>query len=162
VILLPLLAPILAAAAPVVAPPVQGEGLGPTDPTFRAIAAADGELFGASNACDLETFASLIDEDFEFYHDRTGLTVGREALVEATRANLCHKVRRTLVGRSLRVFPLANYGALEMGEHRFCNLVETPGCRPEREGSAKFVMLWRSRPGGYRLARVISYDHVDR
>lgn len=160
-ILLPLLASILAAAAPVVAP-AQGEGLSPSDPTFRAIAAADGELFGPSNACDLKTFASLIDADFEFYHDRTGLTVGRDALVEATRANLCNKVRRTLVGRSLRVFPLAHYGALEMGEHRFCNLVETPVCRPEREGSAKFVMLWRLRPGGYRLARVISYDHVDR
>ncbi|HEX4963221.1 MAG TPA: hypothetical protein VF173_20485, partial [Thermoanaerobaculia bacterium] len=44
---------------------------------FRTIAALDTQLFDAYNKCDLEKFASLLVEDLEFYHDQTGLSLGR-------------------------------------------------------------------------------------
>ena len=55
----------------------QAKGLEQSDPIYQAIERADAKLFGASNNCDIATFASLIDEDFEFYHDKTGLTDGK-------------------------------------------------------------------------------------
>jgi Domain of unknown function (DUF4440) len=39
-----------------------------------AITALDAALFDASNKCDLDKFASLIDENVEFYHDQGGVT----------------------------------------------------------------------------------------
>jgi ketosteroid isomerase-like protein len=131
------------------------------DALFKTIQQADAALFGASNRCDLKAFANLIDEDFEFYHDKTGLTAGKAAMVNATEKNLCHKVRRTLIESSLQVFPIHGYGAIEMGSHQFCNLVETPVCEARTSGTGRFFMLWRKRASGYKLARVISYDHVD-
>jgi hypothetical protein len=132
-----------------------------SDALFKTIQQADAELFGASNRCDLKAFANLIDEDFEFYHDKTGLTVGKAALVNATEKNLCHKVRRTLIESSLQVFPIQDYGAIETGSHEFCNLVETPVCEARTNGTGRFFMLWRKRADGYKLARVVSYDHVN-
>lgn len=132
-----------------------------SDPLFKTIQQADTDLFGASNRCDIKAFANLVDEDFEFYHDKTGLTIGKAALIDATERNLCHKVRRTLIEPSLQVYPMQNYGAIEMGSHEFCNLVETPVCESRTNGTGRFFMLWRKRADGYKLARVISYDHVN-
>jgi hypothetical protein len=141
--------------------PAVADSLPPDDRLFKAIQQADADLFGASNRCDLKAFANLIDEDFEFYHDKTGLTVGKAALIDATEKNLCHKVRRTLIESSLQVFPIHDYGAIEMGSHQFCNLVETPVCEARTSGTGRFFMLWRKRADRYKLARVISYDHVN-
>lgn len=137
------------------------DSLSHDDALFKSIQQADADLFGASNRCDIKAFANLIDEDFEFYHDKTGLTVGKAALIDATEKNLCHKVRRTLIESSLEVYPIQDYGAIEMGSHEFCNLVETPVCEARTNGTGRFFMLWRKRGDGYKLARVISYDHVN-
>jgi len=128
------------------------------DELFRTIAALDGELFDAYNRCDLEKFASLLTEDLEFYHDQTGLSRGRQATVDAVKANICGKVHRDLVPGSLEVYPLKNYGAVEMGSHRFCDPKKTEKCG-EDSGIAKFVMLWQNKDGAWKITRVISYDH---
>ncbi len=59
------------------------------------------------------------------------------------------------------MFPLrcgdALYGAIMTGEHRFH--VRAPG-RPEAlDGVAKFTHLWLLQDGGWKLARVLSFDH---
>jgi ketosteroid isomerase-like protein len=125
---------------------------------FRTVAALDGGLFDAYNRCDLEKFASFLAEDLEFYHDQTGLSRGRQATVDAVKNNICGKVHRDLVPGSLEVYPLKNYGAVEMGSHRFCDPKKTEKCG-EDSGIAKFVMLWQNQDGAWKLTRVISYDH---
>jgi ketosteroid isomerase-like protein len=128
------------------------------DELFRTIAALDGELFDAYNRCDLEKFASLLTEDLEFYHDQTGLSRGRQATVDAVKNNICGKVHRDLVPGSLEVYPLKDYGAVEMGSHRFCDPKKTEKCG-EDSGIAKFVMLWQNKDGAWKITRIISYDH---
>lgn len=152
---------VLAAASVLLQMQSSADAAARDEALVQTIRKLDRDLFDASLRCDIATFAGLLDEDFEFYHDRTGLTVGKAALVENTRKNLCGKVRRDLVEPSLEVFPLENYGAVETGTHMFCNLVETPVCQPRTSGTGRFVMLWRKRASGFKLARVISYDHVD-
>jgi hypothetical protein len=33
-------------------------------------------------------------------------------------------------------------------------------CDPDKDGIAKFVMLWQNQAGTWKLTRVISYNHV--
>jgi hypothetical protein len=140
--------------------PTLADGLKPDDAGYQAVKALDAKLFQAYNDCDLETLASLVDDNLEFYHDKTGLSVGKNSFIAAIKKNICHKVRRELVPTSLEVFPLQSYGAIELGQHTFCNLAETPDCKAETNGIGRFFMLWQKQGDQYRLTRVISYDHL--
>jgi len=124
------------------------------NPLFKTIQSLDAQLFEAYNHCDLATFSSLVADDLEFYHDVTGFTPGRQALVDGVKNNICGKVTRELVPGTLEVYPIANYGAVEIGVHRFHH----PGHENE-VGEAKFIELWQNKDGAWKLTRVISFDH---
>jgi hypothetical protein len=117
------------------------------------IARLDSILFDAYNNCKLEVFASLVSEDVEFYHDRGGLNTSKPDLVEALRKNICGKVQRELLKGSIEVYPIPNYGAVQMAAHRFRNNQEKEKT-PSR--FSKFVHTWHRENGGWKLARVIS------
>ncbi len=125
------------------------------DRLFETIAAMDKRLFDAYNDCDLNTLGALVTDDLEFYHDKTGLAVGRQVFIDSIRNNICGKVRRVLVPGSLEVYRLNQYGAVEIGVHRF----QHPGHEEEGVGEAKFVTLWQFKGGEWKITRVISYDH---
>ena len=132
----------------------QADPLPPGDPLYQQIAKLDAELFAASNRCDLETFGRYAADDLEFYHDRSGLSVGKADLLQKTKANICGKMVRELVPGSLEVHPLPGYGAIEIGTHRFLHPKE-----PGNIGQARFIHLWQHKDGAWKLTRVISYDH---
>jgi hypothetical protein len=122
----------------------------------RAISALDTQLFDAYNNCDIDKLGSLVVDDLEFYHDKTGLAVGKQPFLVAIKNNICGKVRRELVKGSLEVYPLKGYGAVEIGVHRFYH----PGTQDhDVVGEAKFVQLWQYKDGAWKVSRVISYDH---
>lgn len=126
------------------------------DALFATIQSLDTRLFDAYNQCDLKTFGSLLAEDLEFYHDKTGLMRGRQAVVDAVKNNICGKVTRELVPGTLEVYPMANYGAVEIGVHRFHH----PGDKgTEGVGEARFIHLWQETDGTWKVTRVISFDH---
>jgi hypothetical protein len=121
------------------------------DELFKAIKAQDAALFTAYNTCDLKTLGAMVTDDLEFYHDITGLAVGRKVFVESIQNNICGKVQRQLVESTLEVHPLKNYGAVEIGVHRFLH----PGQQDHDVlGEARFVMLWQLAVAaqGWRLA----------
>jgi ketosteroid isomerase-like protein len=136
----------------------------PDSPTssdlYDTIAVLDSALFETFNNCQLDKNATFFTEDVEFYHDQGGVTLGRDNLVASLRKNICGgttKVRRELVKGSLVVDQINNYGAVEIGEHRF---YQTEKGRPERlTGVAKFVHIWQKKDGQWRISRVISYAH---
>jgi len=120
------------------------------------ITTLDTALFAAYNQCDLEKFASFIADDVEFYHDKGGVTLGREALTDAIKKNICGKVTRALVPGTLQVYPMKGFGAVEIGVHRFHH----PGHdATEGVGEAQFIHLWQYKNGAWKITRVISYDH---
>ena len=139
-----------------------------SDPAARrlydTIAGLDRVFFDAYNSCDLKTMGQMQMEDLEFYHDRSGLTVTREANLEATRKNLCGerqnwKVQRVLVEGSLEVYPLSRYGAIEVGTHGFYRVVD--GKKDGDTGFAKFVTVWQQqKEAGWKMSRILSYDHA--
>lgn len=121
-----------------------------------AISALDTQLFDAYNNCDIDKLSSMVVDDLEFYHDKTGLAVGKKTFTESIQKYICGKVRRELVKGSLEVYPLKGYGAVEIGTHRFYH----PGTQDhDVVGEAKFVQLWQYKDGAWKLTRVISYDH---
>jgi len=122
----------------------------------KAIATLDASLFDAYNRCDLEKFASFFVENVEFYHDQGGVTLGRAALTDSVKKNICGRVTRELVPGTLQVYHMKGYGAVEMGVHRFHH----PGHEDtEAVGEGKFIHLWQYKDGAWKITRVISYDH---
>jgi hypothetical protein len=126
------------------------------DSLFKTIQALDAQLFDAYNHCDLQEFGSLLADDLEFYHDVSGLSRSRETTVEAVKRNICGKVTRELVPGTLEVYPIASYGAVEIGVHRFYRAAQE-NAKPV--GEAKFIHLWENKDGSWKLSRVISFAH---
>lgn len=85
---------------------------------FKTIQALDTQFFDVYNHCDLATISSMIADDLEFYHDKAGLALGRQALLDGLKSNMCNKVTRELVPGTLEVYPIAKYGAVVIGVHR--------------------------------------------
>ena len=121
---------------------------------YRTVAALDGQLFGAYNRCDLKTFRALLADDAEFYHDQGGAMFSPDELTASVERNICGKVRRELVAGTLEVEPIKDWGAIETGTHRFCELA-TGKC----EGIACFLHIWKNDGGHWRLSRIVSYNH---
>jgi hypothetical protein len=119
----------------------------------RAITVLDKQLFDAYNTCNIDKLGTLVTDDLEFYHDKTGLAVGKQSFLDAIKKNICGKVTRELVAGSLEVYPLHGYGAVEIGVHRFHHPTDSD------VGEAKFVQLWQYKDGAWKISRVISYDH---
>ena len=126
------------------------------DSLFIQIAQLDSVLFNAFNGRDIETFKKLFAPDLEFYHDKGGLT-GYEYTVQSLRNTAARKdgLRRELVPGSLEVYPLKDYGAIQIGAHQFCHLENgQQDC-----GTFKFVHIWRKMGNDWKITRVVSYDH---
>lgn len=159
-----------AAAEPPASPPPANIHLTPGAETaspelIAALAEKDRQLFDAVFGCKLDLLATLIAEDFEFIHDKWGQTAdsgaqfmqGMRENCERQKTGENFRARREPVEGSIRVYVLNNYGAMQMGEHRFYAL--QPG-QPDRfTESGKFIDIWRQIDGEWKLARVISYDH---
>ena len=126
---------------------------------FDKIRALDSSFFEAYNKCELAKMESLFTEDVEFYHEKRGVLTTRRSVMEVFSNNLCgdknNKVRRELVEGSLQVYPINNYGALAVGEHRFY-LTQT-GQKEKLDGVGRFTNLWQYKDGDWRMARVVSY-----
>jgi hypothetical protein len=125
------------------------------DRLFETVASLDEKLFNAYNHCDLATISSLLTDDLEFYHDKTGLSVGKKVFLDSIRDNICGKTQRDLIPGSMEIYRLDHYGAVEIGRHRFRH----PGHEEIGVGEAKFITVWRFKDGNWQMARAISYDH---
>ena len=126
------------------------------DSLFNKIAHLDSVLFNAFNGRDIETFKKLFTTDLEFYHDKGGLT-GYEYTIQSLKNTAARNdgLKRELVLGSLEVYPIKDYGAIQIGAHRFCHLENgKQDC-----GTFKFVHIWKKFGNDWKITRVVSYDH---
>lgn len=138
-----------------------------TSELVAAVTAADTALFAAVfDTCDIDALAAMVTDDMEFFHDKHGQTARSGAeFIDSIRAKCDGQrdgsnflSRRELVHASLETWPLPGYGALQSGEHRFYALAEGQPDRLVETG--RFTHVWKNEEGRWRLARVLSYDHV--
>ena len=130
----------------------------PDDPAALRdlVASLDREMFDAYNAHAIDRLMPYFAADLEFFHDTGGLSnfaQTRTGLTGVFANN--HDIRRTLVPGSLEVYPIKNYGAIEIGAHEFCH---TENGKPDC-GTFKFVQVWRYADARWTVARVVSYGH---
>lgn len=133
-----------------------------TETITKKILHLDSLFWVAYNSCDVPGMARFIAEDIEFYHDKAGLTIGKENLVATMKRGLCgnanQHLRREAVKGTVEVFPLNNIGAILRGEHVF--YVVPKGKKEYLDGIAKFTHVWRYEEGDWTMARILSYDHA--
>ena len=123
---------------------------------FETIARMDSAIFGAFNAHDVDRLMALFTDDLEFYHDTGGLSDKRQN-GEAFKKMFASTpdIRRDLVKGSLEVYPVKDYGAMEIGEHRFCHKENgKDDC-----GTFKFAMVWWKTGESWKISRVMSWGH---
>lgn len=141
----------------------------PSEPAaLRAeIQAVDDRFFTAffGTTCQPDLIRSMLSDDFEMYHDKGGVIATSAAQFMADYAEACAarqasdawRSRRELVPESLLVDPVPGFGAIEDGEHRF---YERQGDGTERlAGNAHFTHLWEKAEEGWKLKRVLSFQH---
>lgn len=123
---------------------------------FDAITRMDSAMFDAFNRHDVDRLMAMFTDDLEFYHDTGGLT-NHEQTRESFKKLFASSpdIRRDLVTGSLEVYPIKDYGAIEIGEHHFCHKENGK----DECGTFKFVMVWREIGDSWKVSRVISYGH---
>ncbi len=132
----------------------------------KTIFEQDSLLFDAIfNKHDAAYLQKVLSPDFEFYHDKGGLThtTSEEFIKDFERiwkkqeAGEKNWQRRELLKETLEVNTLNNYGVLQMADHIFyetdANGVET------LMDNAKIIHLWKETNEGWKLTRIVSYDH---
>ncbi len=127
----------------------------------------DATFWDAYIRCDVAKMSEFFWPDFEFYHDKGGLTVGLDNFVELLKTGLCGKpnfrLRREAIPDTVKLFPLQNngvtYGAVLSGDHYF--FINDNGKPEYRDGIARFFHVWLLKDGTWKMARAISYDHRD-
>ena len=140
----------LAQQATPVAPPNAGQ-------LRDTILRMDRKLFDAFNTHRADAVMALFTEDLEFFQDNDGLKNYQrcardfKALFESNT-----DIKRELLPESLEVYPIKDYGAIEIGTHRFCH---------KENGQIdcavfKFVMVWRKEGESWKVSRVVSYGHT--
>jgi Domain of unknown function (DUF4440) len=89
---------------------------------FETIARMDSAMFDAFNGHDVDRLMSMFTDDLDFYHDTGGVT-NYEQTKESFGKLFANTpdIRRDLVKGSLEVYPIKDYGAIEIGEHVFCH-----------------------------------------
>ena len=116
----------------------------------------DTAMFEAFNAHQLEKVAAYFDDSLEFYHDKGGLSGKRESLAGLKGMfDQNNGMRRDLVPGTFEVYPIKDYGAIEVGAHRFCH--QESG--KDDCGTFKFLHVWQKQKDGWKITRVVSYDH---
>jgi len=119
---------------------------------YDIIVALDSVFFDAYNSCNLALIDTLISDNIEFYHDLGGLSTSKQQIKQGLKNNICGKVSRVLQKGSIEVYPIHDYGAVEMGKHGFYNHVE----KNKTIHFAKFVHIWHKKNDQWKLTRVIS------
>jgi ketosteroid isomerase-like protein len=123
---------------------------------FQTIARMDQMIFDAFNAHDVDRLMSYFTEDLEFYHDTGGVQNYRQN-AEGFKKMFASMpdMRRDLVKESLEVYPIKDFGAMEIGQHRFCHKENgKDDC-----GTFGFAMVWKKVGDSWKISRVLSYGH---
>jgi hypothetical protein len=135
---------------------VVGQNKKTDEKLYAQVAHLDSVVFNAFNNRDTTTFKRFFTEDLEFYHDKGGLTGYAETIgFMRSTANNNNGLKRDLVPGTLEVYPIPNYGAMEIGSHRFCHQENgKQDC-----GTFRFVHIWKQVGNEWKISRVVSYDH---
>ena len=116
----------------------------------------DSLLFAAFNRRDMQTFRSYFEPGLEFYQDTQGLRNFEQCMAAFEGLfQQSQPLHRTLDPIATEVYVIKDYGAMQLGSHRFCH--QEAG--HDDCGTFRFVHVWHKADGRWRISRILSYDH---
>lgn len=128
------------------------------DTLYITIMKLDSILFEEGlNKKNIAPIEKLFDSSLEFYHDKSGITNYAQniAIFKENFTKPEWNVSRKLLKSSMEVYPIPNFGALQVGQHEFCNVEQgKKGCQ-----ILKFSHLWKQTNNEWTITRILSYDH---
>lgn len=134
---------------------------------YQTILSKDSLLFDMGfNKCDIHQFEKLTSEDFEFLHDKDGIS-NKKKFISDLKKGLCgnpgnYQARRELVKESTKIFALYQegkiYGAIQEGVHHFFE--KQTGQEEHFGSSARFTHIWLIENNEWKLAKSYSYEHL--
>jgi hypothetical protein len=89
----------------------------------------------------------------QFYHNQGGLMTLKQDIIDAKKRNICGKVIRELVKGSIEVYPVNDFGAIEIGLHKFHNNQEPVGTLSK---VVRFMVIWELKNNEWKIRRVVS------
>lgn len=119
---------------------------------YDSIARMDSIFFEAYNACKMDVQTAIYSDSIEFYHDKGGLSTSKKDILDATRRNICGKVTRQLIPGSIEVYAIKDYGAIELGQHKFFNNQEPDA--PQH--ISRFMIFWKKTGNDWKIVKVVS------
>jgi hypothetical protein len=131
----------------------------------RTVLALDSAFWQTYNNCDVDSMKKFVTDDLEFYHDKGGKMQGIDNFISTSKKNLCSndnfRLRRDAVAGTVQIYPMKSdnktYGAVLSGQHVFYILRK--GKSPRLDGLARFTHLWILTDSGWKMSRILSYDH---
>lgn len=135
------------------------------DDELKDALAMDSIFWQHYNTCNIDAMRNFFTDDIEFYHDKGGVLNGLDKLLSVSKQNLCSdpnfRLRREVVDGSVKIFPMKDgdnlYGAVLSGQHVFYILEK--GKEPRLDGLARFTHLLLKTESGWKMSRVLSFDH---
>jgi len=118
----------------------------------KEIIKMDSIYFNAYNNCNLQKQKEILSNDIEFFHDKGGLSNSKEEIINSIKKNICGKVTRTLLDDSIEVYPIKDYGAVQIGYHKFFNN-EEPN---QKSIPVKFIIIWRKQNKSWKMTKIVS------
>lgn len=123
---------------------------------FSIINKQDSCLFAAFNARNFEVFKEYFSENLEIYQDNIGVRNYEQSMVAFKELfEKDYKLTRELIKESLEVYPIKDFGAIEVGQHKFCHIENGK----QICGIFKFAHVWSFRDGKWKITRILTYDH---
>jgi Domain of unknown function (DUF4440) len=129
------------------------------NPIYDTIAKYDSILFSGINNRNLDVIKSMYNKRLEFYHDRGG-KMDYNDIVKINKENFAKEnefVREELKKETLRIYPMGDFGAIEVGTHYFYTKIA--GEAEKLTSSPDFIQIWEKENGQWKVTRVISYGH---
>jgi hypothetical protein len=132
---------------------------------LNSVKKLDSTFWQHYNSCNTEAMREFFTDDLEFYHDKGGPMKGLDNFLATAKKNLCSndnfRLKREAVAGTVELFPMHNgetlYGAVLTGQHVFY-IIEN-GNETRLDGLARFSHLWLMTANGWKMSRVLSYDH---
>lgn len=123
---------------------------------YDTILQMDNEFAESINKKDIEKLKNILSPTIEFFHDKTGLTNYNQNIKIFTDNFANKNVRRELQTKTLEVYPISDYGAIEIGVHNF---YITENGQERFDSSPKFMHIWENKNGVWKIIKVVSYGH---
>jgi ketosteroid isomerase-like protein len=122
---------------------------------FETITRVDRHLTDAFNAHNVERLMAMATKDLELYEDNEGLKRYQQCYDDFKKMFVSDSdIRRQVIEGAVEVYPIKDYGALEIGQHRFCH---AENGRDECAVFA-FAILWqKTAEDTWKIARLINY-----